>query len=105
MGELFKGKQRVSAYLLPAAIAVTAIFQGYILSNYTTQISSIWMYAIAIAGTSIAIPLLMYREKQLIMKRLLITALTTLLLFPGLVRHPNHIWWKCCSSRGRCTAG
>lgn len=83
MGELFKANKGVSAYLLPAAIAVTAIFQGYILSNYTTQISSIWMYAIAIAGTSIAILLLMYREKQLIMKRLLITALTTLLLFPG----------------------
>ncbi len=83
LGELFKANKGVSAYLLPAAIAVTAIFQGYILSNYTTQISSIWMYAIAIAGTSIAILLLMYREKQLIMKRLLITALTTLLLFPG----------------------
>ncbi|ATP94065.1 glycosyltransferase family 39 protein [Bacillus altitudinis] len=83
MGDLFKANKGVSAYLLPAAIAVTAIFQGYILSNYTTQISSIWMYAIAIAGMIIAILLLMYREKQLIMKRLLITALTTLLLIPG----------------------
>ncbi|MBD3858369.1 glycosyltransferase family 39 protein [Bacillus sp. 28A-2] len=83
MGELFTANKGMAAYLLPAAIAVTAIFQGYILSNYTSQISSVWMYTIAIAGLSIAILLLMYREKQLIKKRLTIIALTTLLLIPG----------------------
>ncbi|EKF35777.1 MULTISPECIES: glycosyltransferase family 39 protein [Bacillus] len=83
MGELFTSQKGISAYLLPAAIAVTGIFQGYILSNYTTQISSVWMYTIAIAGVSIAILLLMYKEKQLIKKRLMIIAMTTLLLIPG----------------------
>ncbi|WP_458110356.1 ArnT family glycosyltransferase [Bacillus zhangzhouensis] len=83
MSELFTANKGMSAYLLPAAIAVTAIFQGYILSNYITQISSVWMYTIAIAGLSIAILLLVYREKQLIKKRLMIIALTTLLLIPG----------------------
>ncbi|MGE6632200.1 glycosyltransferase family 39 protein [Bacillus sp. NPDC077027] len=83
MNELFKQNITSTAYLLPSAITVTALFQAYILSGYTSQIGSLWMYVIAIVGIGLAVALIVMRGKNAIQKRLPAIAFTVLLLTPG----------------------
>ncbi|WP_187444731.1 ArnT family glycosyltransferase [Bacillus swezeyi] len=79
---LYKNQKDWASYLLPAAVLITAAFQVYILSGYTEQIGSAWMYVLAILGLGVTIALLMFRRSHPFGKQLTIISLFILLLTP-----------------------
>lgn len=78
MYRLYKNNKDWASCLLPAAVFITAAFQVYILSAYTSQIGSGWMYVLGLAGLGITIALLMLKSS----KQLIIVSLCVLLLAP-----------------------
>ncbi|WP_411809558.1 glycosyltransferase family 39 protein [Bacillus haynesii] len=79
---LYKNHKDWASYLLPASVLTTAAFQVYILSAYTSQIGSAWMYVIGILGLGVTIALLMLKRSHPYGKQLTITSLCVLLLTP-----------------------
>jgi 4-amino-4-deoxy-L-arabinose transferase-like glycosyltransferase len=82
MHRLYKNNQDWASYLLPAAVLITTVFQVYILSAYTSQISSVWMYALGLLGLGISLALLMLKRSHPFSKQLTIISLCVLLLTP-----------------------
>ncbi|PON00595.1 mannosyltransferase [Bacillus halotolerans] len=78
MYRLYKNNKDWTSYLLPAAVFITAAFQVYILSAYTSQIGSGWMYVLGLAGLGTTIALLMLKSS----KQLIIVSLCVLQLAP-----------------------
>ncbi|MCY7847888.1 glycosyltransferase family 39 protein [Bacillus haynesii] len=79
---LYKNHKDWASYLLPAAVLTTAAFQVYILSAYTNQIGSAWMYVMGILGLGVTIALLMLKRSHPFGKQLTIISLCVLLLTP-----------------------
>lgn len=79
---LYKNHKDWASYLLPAAVFITAAFQVYILSGYTNQIGSAWMYVPGILGLGLTIALLMLKHSHPFGKQLTIISLCALLLTP-----------------------
>ncbi|MEC1021047.1 ArnT family glycosyltransferase [Bacillus paralicheniformis] len=79
---LYKNHKDWASYLLPAAVLTTAAFQVYILSAYTNQIGSAWMYVMGIMGLGVTIALLMLKRSHPFGKQLTIISLCVLLLTP-----------------------
>ncbi|MCY8398586.1 glycosyltransferase family 39 protein [Bacillus haynesii] len=79
---LYKNHKDWASYLLPAAVLTTAAFQVYILSAYTNQIGSAWMYVMGIGGLGVTIALLMLKRIHPFGKQLTIISLCVLLLTP-----------------------
>ncbi|WP_043925264.1 ArnT family glycosyltransferase [Bacillus haynesii] len=82
MYDLYKNHKDWASYLLPAAVLTTAAFQVYILSAYTNQIGSAWMYIMGILGLGVIIALLMLKRSHPFGKQLTIISLCVLLLTP-----------------------
>ncbi len=82
MHRLYKNNNDWSSYLLPAAVLITAAFQVYILSAYTSQIGSVWMYVLGLLGLGITLALLMLKRSHPFSKQLTIISLCVLLLTP-----------------------
>ncbi|AOS70137.1 glycosyltransferase family 39 protein [Bacillus subtilis] len=82
MHRLYKNNKDWSSYLLPAAVLITAAFQVYILSAYTSQIGSVWMYVLGLLGLGITLALLMLKRSHPFSKQLTIISLCVLLLTP-----------------------
>ena len=82
MYSLYKNHKDWASYLLPAAVLMTAAFQVYILSAYTNQIGSAWMYVMGILGLGATIALLMLKRSHPFGKQLTIISLCVLLLTP-----------------------
>ncbi|TWM34227.1 hypothetical protein CHCC14821_3446 [Bacillus paralicheniformis] len=79
---LYKNHKDWASYLLPAAVLTTTAFQVYILSAYTSQIGSAWMYVMGILGLGVTIALLMLKRSHPFGKQLTIISLCVLLLTP-----------------------
>ncbi|WP_411802120.1 ArnT family glycosyltransferase [Bacillus haynesii] len=79
---LYKNHKDWASYLLPASVLTTAAFQVYILSAYTSQIGSAWMYVMGILGLGVTIALLMLKRSHPYGKQLTIISLCVLLLTP-----------------------
>ncbi|MDE1382756.1 MULTISPECIES: glycosyltransferase family 39 protein [Bacillus] len=79
---LYKNHKDWASYLLPAAVLTTAAFQVYILSAYTNQIDSAWMYVMGIMGLGVTIALLILKRSHPFGKQLTIISLCVLLLTP-----------------------
>ncbi|MDO8227436.1 ArnT family glycosyltransferase [Bacillus cabrialesii] len=82
MYRLYKNNKDWASYLLPAAVLITAAFQVYILSAYTSQIGSVWMYVLGLLGLGITFALLMLKRSHPFSKHLAIIGLCVLLLAP-----------------------
>ncbi|MDO7345520.1 glycosyltransferase family 39 protein [Bacillus stercoris] len=82
MYRLYQNNKDWSSYLLPAAVLITAAFQVYILSAYTSQIGSVWMYVLGLLGLGITLALLMLKRNHPFSKQLTILSLCILLLTP-----------------------
>ncbi|MFW2107052.1 glycosyltransferase family 39 protein [Bacillus spizizenii] len=82
MYRLYKNNKDWASYLLPAAVLITAAFQVYILSAYTSQIGSVWMYVLGLLGLVITLALLMLKRSHPFSKQLTIISLCVLLLTP-----------------------
>ncbi|MCY8055610.1 glycosyltransferase family 39 protein [Bacillus inaquosorum] len=82
MYRLYKNNKDWASYLLPAAVLITAAFQVYILSAYTSQIGSVWMYVLGLSGLGITLALLMLKRSHPFSKQLTIISLCVLLLTP-----------------------
>ncbi|MCY9070416.1 glycosyltransferase family 39 protein [Bacillus inaquosorum] len=82
MYRLYKNNKDWASYLLPAAVLITAAFQVYILSAYTSQIGSVWMYVLGLSGLGITLALLMLKRSHPFSKQLTIISLCVLLLAP-----------------------
>ncbi|MBG9881845.1 mannosyltransferase [Bacillus paralicheniformis] len=82
MYALYKNHKDWASYLLPAAVLTTAAFQVYILSAYTSQIGSAWMYVMGLLGLGVTIALLMLKRSHPFGKQLTIISLCVLLLTP-----------------------
>ncbi|OEI76430.1 mannosyltransferase [Bacillus subtilis] len=82
MYHLYQNNKDWSSYLLPAAVLITAAFQVYILSAYTSQIGSVWMYVLGLLGLGITLALLMLKRNHPFSKQLTILSLCILLLTP-----------------------
>ncbi|MCM2581607.1 ArnT family glycosyltransferase [Bacillus stercoris] len=82
MYRLYKNNKDWSSYLLPAAVLITSAFQVYILSAYTSQIGSVWMYVLGLLGLGITLALLMLKRNHPFSKQLTILSLCILLLTP-----------------------
>lgn len=82
MYRLYKKNKDWSSYLLPAAVLITAAFQVYILSAYTSQIGSVWMYVLGLLGLGITLAILMLKHSHPFSKQLSIISLCILLLTP-----------------------
>ncbi|MBJ7570357.1 glycosyltransferase family 39 protein [Bacillus halotolerans] len=78
MYRLYKNNKDWASCLLPAAVFITAAFQVYMLSAYTSQIGSGWMYVLGLAGLGTTIALLMFKRSE----QLIIVSLCVLLLAP-----------------------
>ncbi|CAN2251779.1 putative glycosyl transferase [Bacillus subtilis] len=79
---LYKNNKDWASCLLPAAVLITAAFQVYILSAYTSQIGSVWMYILGLSGLGTALALLMLKRSHPFSKQLTIISLCVLLLAP-----------------------
>ncbi|KRT90025.1 mannosyltransferase [Bacillus glycinifermentans] len=79
---LYKNHKDWASYLLTAAVFITAAFQVYILSGYTNQIGSAWMYVPGILGLGLTIALLMLKHSHPFGQQLTIISLCALLLTP-----------------------
>ncbi|MFO6496709.1 ArnT family glycosyltransferase [Bacillus sp. z60-11] len=79
---LYKNQKDWASYLLPAAVLTTAAFQVYILSGYTEQIGTLWMYVLGILGLGLTIALLILKRSHPFGKQLTIISLLILLLTP-----------------------
>lgn len=77
MYHLYKQQKDWVSYLLPAAVLITAGFQVYILSAYTSEIGSVWM-----DGLGLTIALLLLKRNHPFGKQLTIISLCVLLLAP-----------------------
>ncbi|KXZ13228.1 glycosyltransferase family 39 protein [Bacillus nakamurai] len=82
MYALYKTSKDWTGYLLPAAVSLTAAFQICILSAYTSQIGSAWMYGHGLLGLGAVIALLVMKHKQPFSKQITIIALCVLMLTP-----------------------
>ncbi|MGK9267759.1 glycosyltransferase family 39 protein [Bacillus inaquosorum] len=82
MYRLYKNNKDWASYLLPSAVLITAAFQMYILSAYTSQIGSVWMYVLGLLGLGITLALLMIKRSHPFSKQLTIISLCILLLTP-----------------------
>ncbi|MGP9037158.1 ArnT family glycosyltransferase [Bacillus stercoris] len=82
MYRLYKNNKDWSSYLLPAAVLITSAFQVYILSAYTSQIGSVWMYVLGLLGLGITLALLMLKRNHPFSKQLTFLSLCILLLTP-----------------------
>ncbi|MCY8698676.1 glycosyltransferase family 39 protein [Bacillus spizizenii] len=82
MYRLYKNNKDWASYLLPAAVLITAAFQVYILSAYTSQIGSVWMYVLGLLGLGITLALLMLKRSHPFSQQLTIISLCILLLTP-----------------------
>ncbi|PTU26592.1 mannosyltransferase [Bacillus subtilis] len=82
MYRLYKNNKDWSSYLLPAAVLITSAFQVYILSAYTSQIGSVWMYVLGLLGLGITLALLILKRNHPFSKQLTILSLCILLLTP-----------------------
>ncbi|MFL6979821.1 glycosyltransferase family 39 protein [Bacillus inaquosorum] len=82
MYRLYKNNKDWASCLLPAAVLITAAFQVYILSAYTSQIGSVWMYVLGLSGLGITLALLMLKRSYPFSKQLTIISLCVLLLTP-----------------------
>ncbi|MCY9031506.1 glycosyltransferase family 39 protein [Bacillus inaquosorum] len=82
MYRLYKNNKDWASCLLPAAVLITAAFQVYILSAYTSQIGSVWMYVLGLSGLGITLALLMLKHSHPFSKQLTIISLCVLLLTP-----------------------
>ncbi|MCY7979795.1 glycosyltransferase family 39 protein [Bacillus inaquosorum] len=82
MYRLYKNNKDWASSLLPAAVLITAAFQVYILSAYTSQIGSVWMYVLGLSGLGITLALLMLKRSHPFSKQLTIISLCVLLLTP-----------------------
>ncbi|TYS20990.1 glycosyltransferase family 39 protein [Bacillus subtilis] len=82
MYRLYKNNKDWASCLLPAAVLITAAFQVYILSAYTSQIGSVWMYVLGLSGLGITLAFLMLKRSHPFSKQLTIISLCVLLLTP-----------------------
>ncbi|MCY7974477.1 glycosyltransferase family 39 protein [Bacillus inaquosorum] len=82
MYRLYKNNKDWACCLLPAAVLITAAFQVYILSAYTSQIGSVWMYVLGLSGLGITLALLILKRSHPFSKQLTIISLCVLLLTP-----------------------
>ncbi|MCY8519325.1 ArnT family glycosyltransferase [Bacillus atrophaeus] len=82
MYHLYKQQKDWVSYLLPAAVLITAGFQVYILSAYTSEVGSVWMYALGLLGLGLTIALLLLKRNHPFGKQLTIISLCVLLLAP-----------------------
>ncbi|MEC0520155.1 glycosyltransferase family 39 protein [Bacillus inaquosorum] len=82
MYRLYKNNKDWASCLLPAAVLITAAFQVYILSAYTSQIGSVWMYVLGLSGLGITLALLILKRSHPFSKQLTIISLCVLLLAP-----------------------
>ncbi|MEC1645920.1 ArnT family glycosyltransferase [Bacillus halotolerans] len=82
MYRLYKNNKDWASYLLPAAVLITAAFQVYMLSAYTSQIGNVWMYVLGLLGLGSTLVLLMLKRSHLFSKQLTIISLCVLLLTP-----------------------
>ncbi|PJH93179.1 glycosyltransferase family 39 protein [Bacillus sp. SN1] len=82
MYRLYKNNKDWASCLLPAAVLITAAFQVYILSAYTSQIGSVWMYVLGLSGLGTTLALLMLKRSHPFSKQLTIISLCVLLLAP-----------------------
>lgn len=80
MYALYKNHKDWASYLLPAAVLTTAAFQVYILSAYTSQIGSAWMYVMGLLGLGVSIALLTLKRSHPFRRQLTIISLCVLLL-------------------------
>ncbi|MDR4229454.1 glycosyltransferase family 39 protein [Bacillus mojavensis] len=79
---LYKNNKDWASYLLPAAVLITAAFQVYMLSAYTSQIGNVWMYVLGLLGISSTLALLLLKRSHPFSKQLTIISLCVLLLTP-----------------------
>ncbi|MEC1687502.1 ArnT family glycosyltransferase [Bacillus mojavensis] len=82
MYRLYKNNKDWASYLLPAAVLITAAFQVYTLSAYTSQIGNVWMYVLGLLGLGSTLVLLMLKRSHPFSKQLTIISLCVLLLTP-----------------------
>ncbi|MCY8508654.1 glycosyltransferase family 39 protein [Bacillus mojavensis] len=82
MYRLFQNNKDWASYLLPAAVLITAAFQVYMLSAYTSQIGNVWMYVLGLLGLGSTLVLLMLKRSHPFSKQLTIISLCVLLLTP-----------------------
>ncbi|MGG0775342.1 glycosyltransferase family 39 protein [Bacillus rugosus] len=82
MYRLYTNNKDWASFLLPAAVLITAAFQVYILSAYTSQIGSVWMYVLGFLGLGITLALLLLKRSHPFSKQLTIISLCVLLLAP-----------------------
>ncbi|MGY2644104.1 glycosyltransferase family 39 protein [Bacillus inaquosorum] len=82
MYRLYKNNKDWASCLLAAAVLITAAFQVYILSAYTSQIGSVWMYVLGLSGLGITLALLILKRSHPFSKQLTIISLCVLLLAP-----------------------
>lgn len=82
MYHLYKQQKDWVSYLLPAAVLITAGFQVYIMSAYTSEIGSVWMYVLGLLGLGLTIALLFLKRNHPFGKQLTIISLCVLLLAP-----------------------
>ncbi|MGY0435066.1 ArnT family glycosyltransferase [Bacillus rugosus] len=82
MYRLYTNNKDWASFLLPAAVLITAAFQVYILSAYTSQIGSVWMYVLGLLGLGITLALLLLKRSHPFSKQLTIISLCVLLLAP-----------------------
>ncbi|MBY8912029.1 glycosyltransferase family 39 protein [Bacillus sp. YC2] len=79
---LYKHSKDWASYLLPAAVFLTAAFQVFILSAYTSQIGSAWMNGLGLLGLGAVVALLVMKHKHPFGKQMTIITLCVLMLTP-----------------------
>lgn len=89
MYHLYKQQKDWVSYLLPTTGLITAGFQVYIMSAYTSEIGSVWMYVLGLLGLGLTIALLFLKRNHPFGKQLTIISLCVLLLAP--------IYWSATS--------
>lgn len=83
MNDLAENKKDWASWLLPAAVLVTSLFQAYILSGYTEQIGSVWMYAMALLGIGLTAALVIKNKSGAVRSPLSVISFCALLLAPA----------------------
>ena len=61
--DLYKHNKGWTGWLLPAGVFLTAGFQVFIVSGYTNQIGSAWMYILGLLGLGTVIALIVMKHK------------------------------------------
>lgn len=79
--DLYKHNKGWTGWLLPAGVFLTAGFQVFIVSGYTNQIGSAWMYILGLLGLGTVIALIVMKHKPF-GRQLTVITMCVLMLTP-----------------------